>query len=280
MAGVIAAVLLLVAPSIALAGNWPFNNRRHYWIAHNYVSNIFRSLQTGGLLLTFDWEVASPIFYAQQVEQRRRDVKVVDINLLRRSWYFDYLKSAYPDLIERSREQVDSFVAELKNWEQDETAYAENEAAQRISSKFEEMIASFVKQEMQVATAYVTLDFLAPEELDRKMTSSIMERYGLVPQGLVFKLVSDRTAFRDPRRIRLETRGLNDGTFRFEKEDVVKTKVFPVYVLMLVNRGRYLASFGQHQRAVPAFKEALSLDPGSQDARRGLQESESKLPAR
>ena len=279
IASVIAAVLLLVAPSLALASNLPFNNRRHYRIARDYVSNIFRSVEPRGLLLTFDWEVASPIFYAQQVERRRRDVKVVDINLLRRSWYFDYLKTAYPDLIERSREPVDSFVAELENWEHDETAYAENEAAQRISSKFEEMIASFVKQEMQVATAYVTLDFLTPDERDRKMTSSVMEHYGLVPQGLVFKLVSDRTAFRDPRRIRIETRGLTGGTFHFEKDDVMKTKVFPVYVMMLVNRGRYLASFGQHQRAVDAFKEALTLDPESQDARRSLQESEGKLPA-
>jgi tetratricopeptide (TPR) repeat protein len=111
------------------------------------------------------------------------------------------------------------------------------------------------------------------------MTSSVMEHYGLVPQGLVFKLVSDRTAFRDPRRVRIETRGLTGGSFYFEKTDVMKTKVFPVYVMMLVNRGRYLASFGQHQRAVDAFKEALTLDPDSQDARRSLQESEGKLPA-
>ena len=34
-----------------------------------------------------DWQVASPMFYAQEVERRRPDVKVVDINLLRRSWY-------------------------------------------------------------------------------------------------------------------------------------------------------------------------------------------------
>jgi len=278
-AWLIAALLLLVAPVIAFAGNWPFNNRRHYFIARDYVSNIFRSVEPRGLLLTFDWEVASPIFYAQQVERRRPDVKVVDINLLRRSWYFDYLKRVYPDLIERSRDRVDAFVAELKNWEQDEDAYAGNEAAQRISSKFEEMIASFVKQETQVATVYVTLDFLTPEERDRKMTSWVMEHYGLVPQGLVFKLGSDRTIFHDPRRIPIETRGLNDGTLRFEGDDVVRTKVFPVYPMMLVNRGRYLASFGQDQRAVDAYKEALALDPRSEAARRGLEESKNKLAA-
>ena len=56
------------------------------------------------------------MFYAQEIEQLRPDVKVVDINLLRRSWYFDYLKHAYPDLIERSSEKIDVFVENLKEW--------------------------------------------------------------------------------------------------------------------------------------------------------------------
>ncbi|HEX8078307.1 MAG TPA: DUF2723 domain-containing protein, partial [Chthoniobacterales bacterium] len=105
---VIAIVALLLVPAIAGASNWRFNNRRHYWIAHDYVANIFRSVERGGLLLTFDWQVASPMFYAQQVERRRRDVKIVDINLLRRSWYFDYLRRVYPGFIARSAGPVEA----------------------------------------------------------------------------------------------------------------------------------------------------------------------------
>jgi hypothetical protein len=70
------------------------------------VENVLNAIAPNGLLLTLDWQVASPMLYAQEIEQRRRDVKVVDINLLRRSWYFDYLKHAYPGLIERSRDRL------------------------------------------------------------------------------------------------------------------------------------------------------------------------------
>ena len=59
--------------------NWPFNNRRHYFIASDYVENLLGAIEPNGLLLTFDWQVASPMLYAQEVEQRRRDVKVVDV---------------------------------------------------------------------------------------------------------------------------------------------------------------------------------------------------------
>ncbi len=65
------------------------------------------------------------MFYTREVEDRRRDIKVVDVLLLRRSWYFDYLRRAYPDMIERSREKVDVYLAQLRQWEKDPEAYQE-----------------------------------------------------------------------------------------------------------------------------------------------------------
>ena len=88
----VAAIAILLTSATAVTANWPFNNRRNYFIAHDYVENLLSGIEPNGLLLTQDWQVASPMFYAQEVEQRRRDVKAIDINLLRRSWYFDYLK--------------------------------------------------------------------------------------------------------------------------------------------------------------------------------------------
>lgn len=273
----VAALLVLLVALIALAGNWPFNNRRHYFIAHDYVENILSAIEPNGLLLTLDWQVASPMLYAREVEQRRRDVKIVDVHLLRRSWYFDYLRHAYPDLVERSRDKIDAFVAELKQWEHDPGAYTNNNAlTERISSRFAEMIQSCVTRENEVAPVYITHDFLFAHDPDREVSEWLTKNYQLVPEGLVFKLASDRS-FHDPREVRLEKRGLNDGTLRFEKDDVVRVKVFPAYTTMLVNRGRYLALFNRHERAINAFKQALALDPGLEAARQGLKESASKL---
>ena len=77
--------------------------------------------------------------------------------------------------------------------------------------------------------------------------------------------------------MRLVTRGLNDGTLKFEKDDVVRLKVLPAYTTMLINHGRYHASFNRHERAVSAFQQALALDPSLEMARRGMAESASKL---
>jgi hypothetical protein len=272
------AALLLVA--IEVTGNWPFNNRRHYFIAHDYVENLLSAIEPDGLLLTSDWQVASPMLYAQEVEQRRRDAKVVDINLLRRSWYFDYLRHAYPGLIERSRDKIDTFVANLKDWERDPQSFATSEAlTQRINAAFEEMIRSIVTNENRVGPIYITRDVLLTDAAGRQLSRWITQNYQLVPQGLVFNLASDRS-FHDLPNVRLQTRGLADGTLRFEKDDVVNLKVLPVYTTMLINRGRYLAAFNQHERAAALFRQALALDPGLAAAQQGLAESTAKLPGR
>src|SRR6266480_2143386 len=273
----VAATAVLLTLATALAGNGPFNNRRRYFIAHDYVENLLSTIEPNGLLLTQDWQVVSPMFYAQEAEQRRRDAKIVDVNLLRRSWYFDYLRHAYPDLIERSREKIDAFVDILKQWERNPAAFATNQMlTQRISAAFFEMLRSIVINESRVAPVYITRDLLFAETTNAEIAKWINQTYQLVPEGLAFKLTSD-PSFHESPDPHLQTRGLADGTVRFENDDVINVKVLPVYISMLMNRGRYLATFNQHQRAIVVFKEALALDPKLAAAREGLAESTAKL---
>jgi hypothetical protein len=275
-----ASIAVLVVCTIALTATWPFNNRRQYFIAHDYVDNLLKAIAPNGLLLTLNWQVVSPMFYAQEIERLRPDVKVVDINLLRRSWYFYYLNHAYPGLIERSREKVDVFVENLKEWERDPGAFARSPAlTQRISAAFLEMIQAIVTNESRVAPIYMTNDLLSADSMNGELTKWLTQNYQLVPQGLVFNLAEDRS-FHDSPDLHLQTRGLADGTVRFEKDDAINIKVLPAYTRMLINRGRYLELFNQHERAAAAFREALALDPSLAAAQQGLAESAAKLRSR
>ena len=273
---VVVATVVLFVCAITLAANWPFNNRRQYFIAHDYVVNLLSTIAPNSLLLTLDWQVVSPMFYAQEIEQRRRDVKVVDINLLRRSWYFDYLSRAYPSLVERSRDKIEAFVKNLKEWERDPGAFASSSAlTQRISAAFLEMVQSMVTNESRVAPVYMTNDLLSSDSVNGELTRWLSQKYQLVPQGLVFNL-ADGQGFHDSPDVHLQIRGLAGGTLRFAKGDPVNVKVIPVYTNMLINRGRYLALFGQNERAIAAFQQALALNPDLALARQGLAESAAK----
>jgi len=218
----IAAAFILFVPAAALVGNLPYNNRRHYLIARDYVDNIFSTVEPGGMLLTRDWQVYSPMLYVREIEHGRDDAVVIDINQLRRSWYFDYLARAYPATIEQSRDKINAFLEDLRRWEHDPDLYQRDVSLnQRINSRFYDMILALVATHIRTAPVYVTLDIAADRDsADSELTKSLAGLYQLVPQGLVFQLSTER-AFQQPSGAQLITRGLVDGALKFEADDVV-----------------------------------------------------------
>jgi tetratricopeptide (TPR) repeat protein len=271
--------LIVIVPLTAFASNLPYNNRSHYYVAQDYVENILSTIEPNGMLLTLDWQVYSPLLYLREIEGRRTDVVVIDINQLRRSWYFDYLKRAFPDTMRKSSDKVEAFLEDLRGWEADEKLYDRDIALnKRITARFYDMILSLVSNHIQSAPVYITEDVATNQQgQDRELTESLSSTYGtFIPQGLVFQLSTGRQ-FQEPARPQLVTRGLFDGTIKFEDDDVVAIKVRPVYLRMLVNRGRYLAASGRHEEAIEAYKEALALDPGFKYAQQSLNESANAL---
>ncbi len=277
----LAVPVALLLPAIALVGNWRGNDRSRYFMAQDYVDNIERAIAPDGLLLTLDWQVQSPMFYTREIEGQRRDIKVIDINLLRRTWYFDYLRRAFPEMIERSRAAVDAFTAELRQWENDPGSYARDPArTERITALFTALCEALVRNESAVAPVYLTSDVLlasAPET--GSFTQWLWTNYEAVPRGLLFQLFTER-GFHDPGELQLDLRGLIEARQWFDQDDVVNQKVLPAYEIMLVNRGRYLAAADQQERAAEAFRLALDLNPELQVAREGIEASLAKRPAR
>jgi tetratricopeptide (TPR) repeat protein len=269
-AAITGATLLLV-PIVALAGNFRFNDHHRDFIAHDYVDNILEMIQPGGMLLTLDWQVYSPMLYARAIEHARRDAVVIDLNLLRRSWYFAYLEREYPRLMAQTRPEVDAFLEDLRHWEQDPELYQRDRTLnERIDTRFASMILAFIATQARTAPVYVTQDvLLSTEARGSRLTKALMSTYQLVPQGLVFQLFADRV-FHEPATPQLRTRGLVDGALQFAPDDVVLVKVLPVYVTMPYNRGRYLAANGRHADAITAFRQALALDPTFVLAQRAL----------
>ena len=120
---IVAGACLAVIPAVAIAANHAFDNRRNYFIARDYVENLMMTVPPGGMLLTLDWQVYSPMFYLREMEGYRRDAVVIDINQLRRSWYFGYLERAYPRTMDQARPEVNAFLEDLRRWERDPEAY-------------------------------------------------------------------------------------------------------------------------------------------------------------
>jgi tetratricopeptide (TPR) repeat protein len=230
------------------------------------------------MLITLDWQVYSPLQFLHEAEDLRPDVIAIDINQMRRSWYFDYLDKAYPQTMEEAREQKEAFLEDLRQWEKSPELYDLNLSLnQRISERFKGLILKLVENHLRTSSVYASQEIVTSQESrDSDWMRELASRYGFVPQGLVFQVFPDKQ-FHEPAEPRLEMRGLVDGSIKFEKNDVVRQKVLPVYVTMHYNRGRYLAVAGKHDRAVEAFKQALEIEPENSIVQSALNESLARL---
>jgi hypothetical protein len=169
-----------VAGLAALALNFAASSKRGDYVARDHAINTLASAEQNATIITDWWDVYSPVFYLQHVEQARPDVCVIDKELLRRSWYFQYLARAYPWLVERSAAEIAEYREYL-----DQLEHRRLRDPNEIQRRYVAMLASFVTRNPE-RPAYTTFD--ADAGTDAK---ELLPGVARVPVGLLFQLRSD-----------------------------------------------------------------------------------------
>ena len=166
-------VLLSLPVSQFVSNRRQVSEADNYLVA-DYVHNVFSNAEKNALILTYQWDYfVAGSFYYQYVRHEREDLVVVDKELLRRSWYFIYLKDRFPWLIERSKGEVEDFLAELYKFEHD-LPYDGNV----IESRYVRMINSFIERSYADRPVYVG------PEIEPEMGAG----YTRLASGLLFRL--------------------------------------------------------------------------------------------
>ena len=87
-------VLTLGVPALMAAENWDDHDRSNRYTAVEMAKNYLNSVGENGILVTHGDNDTFPLWYAQEVENVRTDVRIANTSLLGTDWHIDQMKWA------------------------------------------------------------------------------------------------------------------------------------------------------------------------------------------
>ena len=94
---IIAGVLILVAPLLMAFQNFDDHSRNGHYASRDYAANFLNSVDENAIIFTYGDNDTYPLWYAQEVENIRRDVRVVNLSLITVDWYINKLNAKVND---------------------------------------------------------------------------------------------------------------------------------------------------------------------------------------
>ena len=149
----IAVILALFAlPVSNLLDNYYQQDKSDKLFAAKGVENMLVSMDNNGLAIIENWDLYSPWLYYRYALNIRPDVVMIDKELLRRSWYLDFLRRYHPEVMNGSEKQITHFLELLKPFE---TGGRFN--PQLLTASFQSMISSIISTNSAARPFYTNI---------------------------------------------------------------------------------------------------------------------------
>ncbi|GLR18711.1 glycosyltransferase family 117 protein [Portibacter lacus] len=93
----VAGALVLIAPILMGTQNFDDMGRKDHYASRDYAANFLNSVDENAIIFTYGDNDTYPLWYAQEVEEIRTDVRVVNLSLIAVDWYINKLRSKVND---------------------------------------------------------------------------------------------------------------------------------------------------------------------------------------
>ncbi|MCE7857796.1 MAG: DUF2723 domain-containing protein [Ignavibacteria bacterium CHB3] len=214
----------------------------------DYTKAILNTSPKNSIIFSYQWDYfISASYYYQYVENQRKDITIIDKELLRRSWYYNQINNHDPNILSGVNNEVDQFLIALQPFERDEKF-----DANRLENLYRTIMSNLIKTNVSKRDY-----FIAPELVDQEMKRGefkIPDGYNLVPHLFFYKVVQgdEYVPAPDPDfQIRISS---NRNYYIDQVERMVGQ--------MLSNRAYYEVKFGKTDRAKIYLKKILNDLPG------------------
>ncbi len=156
------------------------------YIYEDYTRALLGSVSQNAIVFSYQWDYfLSASYYLQLVEKFRKDVVVIDKELLRRSWYYHQLERNYPGVLDGTKTEIDLFLNALQPFERDETFNSS-----LLENLYRKIMTNLVSTNINKRDFYI-----GPELFESEMQKGefkLPEGYTLVPDHFLFKVVNTK----------------------------------------------------------------------------------------
>ncbi|MGD8305613.1 MAG: DUF2723 domain-containing protein [Ignavibacteria bacterium] len=176
-------IVAIVIIGIQFFSNFNMVDQSDVYTYEDYTKAVLNSTTNGSIIFSYQWDFfISASYYFSSVDEFRKDVVVVDKELLRRSWYYDQLNNNYPYQLENMQDEVERFKEALLPFER-----SEQFDANLLENLYRRIMTDLVSNNINDRDFYISLEVYQNEM--RRGEFKLPAGYNLVPDNLLFKVV-------------------------------------------------------------------------------------------
>jgi len=242
----------LIGLAIVLAIEMFFNfikvNQTGVYTFEDYTKAILNTVPENSIIFSYQWDYfISASYYYQFVEDYRRDVTVIDKELLRRSWYYNQINNHDSEVLAGVQNEVDQFKVALLPFERNEKF-----DSKRLENLYRSIMSDLIKTNINERDYFIAAELFEQEM--KRGEFKLPDGYTLVPYLLVYKVVEGNKYVPAPDP---------DFTIRIaSNRNLYVDNIENMIGRMLSNRAYYEVQNGRSDRAKIYLKKILQDLPG------------------
>ncbi|MCB0703024.1 MAG: DUF2723 domain-containing protein [Candidatus Kapaibacterium sp.] len=169
--------LFAFIPIFNLFVNYETNDLSDDQTVSEYYRLVMQSAEKDAIIVSAQWDFwVSAFWYKNKIEGERKDIILIEKELLRRTWYVNSLERWYPLIQNQCSTEIEHYQEQLEKFESD-LPYD----ARLIQSQFVNAINCMIDQNYGKRPIYLTFDILQTDP-------DIAKNYVKIPEGFLVRL--------------------------------------------------------------------------------------------
>ena len=246
--------ILILTAIFPMWNNYKSVDESKNYYVKDYTFNVFNSAPQNSIIMSTQWDFwISASIYFQYVEGIRKDLVVIDRELLRKSWYVPHIKTHYPEVYQNSKSEFDAYYNELLKFEKNTDRYTkpttetDRQDLIKIQGAFKDLLTSIVEKNP-------SRNFFTTLEIESEKQERFANNYIRIPQGMLLRYLKPSPDY--------DNYVTPEFTYQITQEtDYYHTFLMNAYYNAYMSRANYLMNFAKFDEAEILINKAAEVNP-------------------